>query len=256
MKLKDRVAIVTAAGSGVGRASACLFATEGAKVMVTDIDPATGQETVKMIKDAGGEATFLKVDVALVADLEDMIKQTVEAYGRLDILFNNAGIPGPSGFDISEEQYDRAMDVLLKGAFFATKFAVPEMRNSGGGNVLYTSSTSSIRPSPRSVVYAIGKAAMNHMMRNFAVILGKDNIRVNCICPGSVDTPMMSEFAGLPRGQRIPSELLEAGAKSFPLGRIGQPEDMAKAALFLISDDSSYITGGVVVVDGGMSLVM
>ncbi|MFC1944756.1 SDR family NAD(P)-dependent oxidoreductase [Chloroflexota bacterium] len=255
MKLKDCVAIVTAAGSGIGRASARLFAEEGAKVMVTDIDQATGQETVELIKDAGGEATFLRVDVARVAELKNMIKQTVDTYGKLDILFNNAGIPGPAGFDISEEQYDKAMDVLLKGAFFATKFAVPVMRKSGGGNILYTSSTSSIRPSPRSVVYSIGKAAMNHMTRNFAVMLGKDNIRVNCLCPGTVDTPMMSEFAGLPRGQKIPSERLEMAAKSYPLGRLGQPEDMAKAALFLVSDDSSYITGQPVVVDGGMSLI-
>jgi len=249
MRLEDRVAVITGAGSGMGRASAQLFAKEGAKVVVADIDPAGGQETVELIKDAGGEATFVQVDVSKVSDLERMIKTAVETYGKLDILYNHAGIPGPGGIEeVDEESWGKAMDTNLKGGFFATKFAIPEMRKTGGGSILFTSSVSGLVGSPLSPQYSAGKGGVVMLAKALAVALGADNIRVNCICPGATDTPMLPQFFG-----RVPDPDAagQTYINSLPIKRWGKPEDIAYAALFLASDESSYITGVALPVDGG-----
>jgi len=253
MRLKDKVAVITGAGSGMGRASALLFAKEGAKVVVADINPKSGDETVQLIKQERGEAIFVQVDVSKVGDVENMIKATVESYGKLNILFNHAGMPGPRGLqDVKEDEWDYALDVLTKGGFFACKFAAPEMQKAGGGSIIFTSSTSGIMGSRLSPTYSLGKGGIVTLTKSLALLLARHSIRVNCICPGAVETPMLPDFLG--RGMGVDIEKMRGAAvASIPLRRFAQPEEIAWAALFLASDESSYITGIALPVDGGMS---
>ena len=251
-RLKDKVAIVTAGGSGIGKASAILFAQEGAKVLVNDIDQVKGEYTVKIIKNAGGEAVFYKADVSIVADMARMIKTAVDNYGKLNILFNNAGMPGPYQMDITEEAYQRCLDVNNKGAIFATKFAVPEMRKVGGGSIIFTASTAGLFGTINSPVYAMAKGGIVNLTRSLALVLANDNIRVNCVCPTLVDTPMAPGF--MPPGNE---EEKKAKMKMFttqiPLGggRMAKSEEVGQAVLFLASDEASFITGSALAVDGG-----
>ena len=254
MRLKDKVAVVTAAGSGMGRASAQLFAKEGAKVVVSDIDPKAGRKTVEIIKRQGGEAIFVRADAAKVADMEKMVRTTVESYGKLNILFNHAGIPGPRGLEaVEESDWDHDLAVLTKGGFFSCKFAVPEMRRAGGGSILFTSSISGLGGSPNSPLYSLAKGGIVMLVKSLALLLARDNIRVNCIAPGLTNTPMLPQFFGLKSGATDEGwEKVRAHALSMiPLGRFARPEDIAWAALFLASDESSYITGTTLLVDGG-----
>jgi len=252
-RLDNKVAIITAAGSGMGQASARLFAQEGAKVVVADIDPSKGQGTVKMIKEARGEATFIKADVTKIADMERMVKTTVDTYGKLNILFNHAGLPCAFKLDVSEDEWNHCLDANAKGAFFATKFAVAEMRKAGSSSIIFTSSVAGVVGSAFSPIYSLAKGGIVNLTRALALLLAPDNIRVNCICPGGVDTPMTPKFAALPG---TPPEEIEAKRqqflKSIPLGRRAVPEEVAYAALFLASDESSFITGVTLPVDGGL----
>ena len=253
MRLKDEVAVITGAGSGIGRASAILFASESARVVVADINPISGTETVKLIKDTGGEASFVQIDAGKIYDMERMIKFTVDAYGKLNILFNNAGIAGPGNLEgVKEEEWDETVNVLNKGAFFACQFAVPEMRRAGGGSILFTSSVSGLVGSPFSPTYSMCKGAIILLTKSLALLLAKDNIRVNCICPGPVDTPILRASLG-----RKPGVDVEVAKQAFvatvPLARTGRPEEIAYTALFLASDESSYITGIALPVDGGIT---
>jgi len=254
VRLSDKVAIVTGAGSGMGRASALLFAKEGAKVVAADIDPNGGEETVELIKRHGGEAMFMQADVAKVKDMENMVRVAVKTYGTLNILFNHAGMPGPRGLEgVKEPEWDHALGVLTKGGFFACKFAVPEIRRAGGGSILFTSSISGMGGSPNSPLYSLAKGGIIILVKSLALLLARDNIRVNCIVPGLVDTPMLPQFFGLKSDAT--DESWEKASKQaltlIPLGRFGRPEDIAWAALFLASDESSYITGTTLLVDGG-----
>lgn len=251
MRLEGKVAVITASGSGMGRASARLMAQEGAKVVVADLNPAAGKETVKLIKDAGGEATFVQVDVSRVTDLQRMIKTAVDTYGKLDVLYNHAGTPGPAGIEgVEKEAWEREVAVNLGSGFFGTKYAIPEMRKSGGGSVIFTASTSGMVGSPSSPVYGALKGGVVNLTRSLAVRLGPDNIRVNCICPGATDTPMLMQFFGRP-GIKDPEGTAKAFVGSLPISRIGKPEDVGWTAVFLASDESSYITGAIIPVDGG-----
>ncbi len=250
MKLEGKVAIITGAATGIGRASAMLFAREGAKIVIADIKDEEANQTAKTIKDAGGEAIFIHTDVRVVADLERMVKTAVDTYGRLDILFNNAGVAGP-GFleDTSEETFDRAVSVNLKAGFFGTKFAVPEMRRAGGGCVLFTSSGLGIRAFPQALTYSITKAALIMLTRALAIHLGKDKIRVNVICPGPVETTALyQEIIAINPGTE---ENARRTIEERPIQRYGTVEEMAAAALFLASPESAYITGVALPVDGG-----
>jgi NAD(P)-dependent dehydrogenase (short-subunit alcohol dehydrogenase family) len=254
MRLDDKVAVVTAAGSGMGRASAQLFAREGAKVVAADIDPKGGEETVELIRQHGGEAMFVQADVAKVRDMENMVTATVEAYGKLNILFNHAGVPGPRGLeDVEESEWDHSLGVLTKGGFFSCKFAVPEMRKTGGGSILFTSSISGFGGSPNSPLYSLAKGGIIMLVKSLALLLARDNIRVNCIAPGLVDTPMLPQFFGFKPDTTDKSrdKIIEHALTLIPLGRFARPEDIAWAALFLASDESSYVTGTTLLVDGG-----
>ena len=241
-KLAGKVALITGAGSGIGRASAILFAREGAKVAVVDYAAAEGKETIKLVEDAGGTAIFVEADVSKGSDIERMIGATMDAFGRLDILFNNAGISAVRRAfiaDLSEEEWDKVMDVNLKSIFRAAKLVIPIMLKQGGGVIINTASAQGFGGTITVAPYCTSKAGVIMLTKVMAAEYGKSNIRVNCICPGTIETPMASGF--------IP--LLET--ESLALGRPGQPEEIAKAALFLASDDSSYMHGASLVVDGG-----
>jgi NAD(P)-dependent dehydrogenase (short-subunit alcohol dehydrogenase family) len=255
MRFKDKVAIITAAGSGAGRAGALIFAREGAKVVVGDIDAKAGEETVRMVKDRDGDATSVVVDVGKVSDIQRLIETTVKTYGKINILWNHAGIPGPGKLeDTEEEPFVKAWEVNCKGGFFATKFAVPHMKKAGSGSIIFTASVSALRASPFSPSYAMAKGGLITFTMSLAVYLGPYNIRTNCICPGMIDSPMARVFidrSGSMTGTTR-EDIVKATAKTSPMGRIATPEDIAQAAVFLASDEASYINGVILPVDGGM----
>ena len=255
MRLKDKVGIITAAGSGCGRDGAVIFAREGAKVVVADIDSKAGQETVKTIKDAGGDATFVQIDAGKVEDMRKLIDTTVQLYRRLDILWNHAGIPGPGILEETEEaDFDRLLEVNYKGGFFATKFAVPHLKKAGGGSIIFTSSVSGLRASPWSPAYSLSKGGLIPLTYSLAVYLGPHNIRTNCICPCIIDSPMARVFVD--RTGKMEAEAVENAIKGYgentPMGRVCMPMDVAHAALFLASDEARYINGVIFPVDGGL----
>ena len=248
MRLKGRVAIITGAGSGIGRTSALLFAREGAKVIVADYMAESGEETVKLIKEAGGEATFVKVDVSKAADTQRMVKTAIDSYGKLDILDNNAGIEGPSAptEDLPEEDWDRVLSVNLKGVFLGSKYAIPEMLKRGGGVIINTASVAGLVAFINMPAYCASKGGVVLLTKAMALEYAAKNIRVNCICPGAVRTPMFERFK---IGQVEEAERLFCQGR--PIGRCGLAEDVANAALYLASEESSFVTGIALVIDGG-----
>jgi NAD(P)-dependent dehydrogenase (short-subunit alcohol dehydrogenase family) len=254
MRLKDKVAIITAAGSGAGRAGAMIFSREGAKVVVGDLDSKAGEETVRLVKNAGGEATFVKVDCGKVEEVRKLIEAAVKTYGKIQILWNHAGIPGPGPLEETEEaEFDKAMAVNVKGGFFASKFAVPYIKKAGGGSIIFTASVSALRASTWSPSYALAKGGLIPFTMSLATALAPHNIRVNCICPGSIDTPMLRVFidrAGKLKGAAL-EEAVKERSKKNPLMRAAKPEEIANVALFFASDESSYVNGVALPVDGG-----
>ena len=252
MRLQGKVAIITGAGSGIGRATARLFAKEGAKVVVADSNQNTGLETAQQITAEGGEAAFVPVDVARAIDAERMVQTALDSYGRLDILFNNAGVPGESFEETTEEKWRRVIDVNLTGPFLACMYAIPQMKRQGGGSIVNTGSTVSLKATGRSPSYAAAKSGLAMLTRTYANILAKDNIRVNCICPGPIDTASTDAFLRYPRTEEERQARRAASIARVPLGRTGRPEEVASVVLFLASDESSYITGVTLPVDGGI----
>ena len=246
-RLDGKVALITGAGSGIGRATALLFAKEGAKVVVADYVPQGGHETVKMIKEAGGQAVFAEVNVSRSSDVQKMIKLALDTFGRLDILFNNAGIQGNFAMtvDTPEEAWDNIMATNLKGVFLGSKYAIPIMIKQGGGVIINTASTAGIIGLPGLPAYGASKAGVIQLTKTMALEYADKNIRVNCICPGGIVTPI---FASSDADH--PPLFRQAQA----MGRLGQPEEVAKVALYLASDDSSYVTGTSAVVDGGWTV--
>lgn len=251
MKLNGKVAIITGAGSGIGRATALLFAREGAKVAAADLVVSAGEETVAEIMANGGEAVFVRVDVAQAAEVERMVRAAVETYGRLDILFNNAGLTLPAMVtETTEELWQMSIDVNLKGVMLGCKYAIPEMQKGGGGSIINTASMLGLVASPRQAPYCAAKGGVILLTKQVAIDFARDNIRVNCICPSEVDTPMHRKFiAASPDPEATKKRLLER----IPLNRVAQPEEIATTALFLACDDSSYVTGVALPVDGGLT---
>jgi NAD(P)-dependent dehydrogenase (short-subunit alcohol dehydrogenase family) len=254
MKLDGKVAVITGSATGIGKATAILFAREGAKVVIADIKDKEANETVKMIEQVGGKAIFTHVDVAVVAEIEKMIKTAVETYGRLDIFYHNAGIAGPGFIEhTTEKDYDLAMAINLKAGFFGAKYAIPEIKKAGGGCILFTSSSVGLKPSPTgSISYSVAKSGLIMLTRALALYLAKDNIRVNCICPGPiVMTPFWSDVVTRRSGINAEEYINAIIEQTVPLNRSGTPEEIAEAALFLVSPEASYITGIAFSVDGG-----
>ena len=253
MRLKDKVALITGAGSGIGRASALKFAREGAKVVAVDIQEEGNAETVASIRAEGGAATAVDANVTDSQAVRRMIGAAVEAYGRLDILFNNAGIAiRGTILDIDEEGFDRIFAVNLKGVFLGCKEAIPLMKSQGGGVILNTASQMGVVGVEASAVYPATKGAVIQLTRCLALDHATDGIRVNAICPGPIDTP-------LARNNRQqtgdPEAALANRLARIPLGRIGNPEEMADVAAYLCSDEASFITGAAILADGGWTAV-
>ena len=250
MKLRDRVAIITGATSGIGEAAARLFAAEGARVVVSGRDEARGRKVVAAIAEAGGTAVFVQADVRRAADCELLVAETLKAFGgRLDVLFHNAGVFHPhNAIDCTEEEWDATLDSSLKGAWLMAKYALPAMIARRRGAIILQASGWGIQGGDQAVAYCAAKGGVVVMTKAMAIDHGPQGIRVNCLCPGDVDTPMLSADAEA-RGMSYADYM--KGAANRPLGRVGSVEELARAALFLASDDSSFMTGAALVVDGG-----
>lgn len=250
MRLKDKVAIITGAGSGQGRAASALFAEEGAKIVACDWKPELGDETVQQVKLNGGSAVFVRADVSNSKDIQNLINKAVATYGRIDIIYNNAGVGFSSPLSMAdvlntpEEDWDRVIAINLKSMYLTAKYGIPEMIKSGGGSIVNTASIAALIGSEAAHAYTAAKGGMVALSRALAVEFGPKNIRVNCICPGAIDTPMIAPVV----------EPLKKSGGTFmlsPIRRLGTPEDIAYCALYLASDESSFVTGATFVVDGG-----
>lgn len=245
-RLAGKTAIITGVASGIGKASALLFAREGAKVVGVDLSP-RGQEVIDQVKAEGGEGIFLHADVANEHDVKRFVDTAVETYGRLDILFNNAGIVVAAKVDeTSIEDYERLMDVNVRGVFLACKYAIPVFRRQGGGVILNTASKVGISAQPGTALYCATKGAVVQLTGAMALDHAKENIRVNALCPGTIDTPLLA--AEIKKYGQAKVREWEAG---IPMGRLGTAEECAYAALFLCSDEASFVTGVNLPVDGG-----
>lgn len=253
MKLTGKVALVTGGGSGIGRAIAECFAGEGAAVAVLDVDSTAAAAAVSAITAAGGRALALAADVTRAGEVQMAVAACVRAFGGLDILINSAGILGAPGrvIDSSEEEWDRLFAVNVKGSFLCAKYAVPEMQRRGGGAIVNLASTAGLVGSPVLGPYSASKGAVVLMTRSMALNHAPDGIRVNCICPGAIETPMLAAtLASEPTPERR-ARLRQEFLAKHPLGRFGHPGEVARAALFLVSDDTSFVTGVALPVDGG-----
>ncbi|HEV8610953.1 MAG TPA: glucose 1-dehydrogenase [Thermoanaerobaculia bacterium] len=250
MRLKHKVALITGAGSGIGREAALLFAKEGASVVAVDMNDAAGKETVTLIERDGGRATFAHADVSRSADVEAMVAAAKKTYGGLNVLFNNAGIfPGNDGsvLETDEKTWDLVLSVNLKGVFLGCKYGIPAMLESGGGSIINTASFVALMGSATpQIAYTASKGGVLALTREIAVEFARKGIRVNAICPGPVDTPLLQELFSDPA--RKARRLVH-----IPMGRLAQAKEVAQAALFLASDDSSYVNGTAFTVDGAIT---
>jgi len=248
-RLKEKVTLITGVGSGIGRATALMFAKEGAKVVGADVNQKGGLEVIETIKRAGGEATFVTADLSETKDVERLVKKAL-VYGKIDVLFNNAGVELVKKLtDTTEEEWDRIIKINLRSVFLCCKYVIPEMIKKGGGVIINNASVAGLVGS-FSTAYSASKGAIIALTKNLAVDLAQDNIRVNCICPGAIETPM---FHRVLEKQGDPEVVRKERIKSYPMGRFGRPEEVAQTALFLACDESSFMTGAVVVVDGGFT---
>jgi NAD(P)-dependent dehydrogenase (short-subunit alcohol dehydrogenase family) len=246
MKLKDKVAFVTGFGSGLGQAIAVMFAQEGAAVAGTSPTESKGRETVAMIKKFGGKALYWPGDVSSSAQMKTFVDETVRQFGGIDIVVNSGGVrTNGSITEITEDDWDRTLDVNLKGAFIVSRLAIPEMQKRGGGVILHIAARSGMLGQSGRAAYCASKGGMVRLTEAMAMDHARDKIRVNCICPGPTRTPMVDTST---------PEKLARYKTRVPLGRIGEPEDVAYAALYLASDEASMVTAAILPVDGGMRL--
>jgi NAD(P)-dependent dehydrogenase (short-subunit alcohol dehydrogenase family) len=250
MRLENKVALITGAGNGIGRATALLFAAEGAKIVAVDIKDKDGLETVQMIKNQGHSAIFVKADVSKSLDCEHMISKAESDFGQLDILFNNAGIMHNDDGDAvgtTESVWDLTMNINVKSVFFGCKYGIPALRRTGGGSIINTASfVALLGAATPQLAYTASKGAVLSMTRELAVIHARENIRVNALCPGPLRTELLMNFLNTEAKK-------QRRLVHVPMGRFGEAEEIAKAALFLASDESSYVTGTEFMVDGGIT---
>jgi NAD(P)-dependent dehydrogenase (short-subunit alcohol dehydrogenase family) len=249
MKLQDRVAVITGAGSGIGQAMALLFAKQGARVVAADVNGAAAEATTAMITDAGGTATPFTVDVIEPQQVQAMIEQARSAYGRIDLLCNNAGIGSTTDVVACEpDEWDRVMTVNVKSVYLGCKYAVPHMIEQGGGVIINTASVAGMVGIVKRAAYCASKGAVIALTRQVAIEYVGQNIRVNCLCPGTVDSPWVERLLQQTDDRAAARQALEARQ---PMGRLGTPQEVAAAALYLASDDAAFITGTGLVIDGG-----
>lgn len=250
MRLQGKVAVVTGGANGIGRETALLFAREGANVVVADLSEDAGREVVARIGKDGGYAAYVKTDVSKAADCENMIRTAETAFGQLDVLFNNAGIMDGSDDDAvgtEEAIWDRTMAINLKGVFFGCKYGVPALRRNGGGVIINTASfVAVVGAATPQLAYTASKGGVLAMTRELAVVHARENIRVNALCPGPLKTELLMSFLDT-------EEKKQRRLVHVPMGRFGEAKEMAQAALFLASDESSYVTGTSFLVDGGLT---
>lgn len=250
MRLTNKVSLITGGGSGIGQESALLFAGEGAKVVVADIQDEAGMETVSLIKNSGGEAAFIHSDVSNSVEVKNMVDFTEKMYGRLDVLFNNAGIfheKDGSVLETGEDTWDLVINVNLKGVFLGCKYGIPALLRSGGGSIINTASFVALLGAATSqIAYTASKGGVLSLTREIAVEFARKNIRANAICPGPVETPLLKELLSDP--QRRQRRLVH-----IPAGRFANAKEIGRAALFLASDESSFVNGAIFTVDGGIT---
>ena len=245
MRLKDKVAIVTGAASGIGKATATVFAEHGAKVVVADIDEDRANQTVTTIRDAGNKAVYVQTDVTTLDNTERMVQETLNNYGKLDILVSSAGIAMRLPVaDLPEEDWHRCLDVNLTGVYLCAKAAIPAMQKNDGGSIINLSSIYGIVGADVRAAYVASKGGVTNLTRGMALDYAEDNIRVNCICPGFVETPLVAGVI------KTPAEY-QTLADKHPMRRLAQPEEIAYGALYLASDESAFVTGIALPIDGG-----
>lgn len=248
MRLENKVALITGGGSGIGRGIAEMFAQEGAKVIVLDVDVAGGQETAEKINGAGGEARFMRADISNAEDIQGAVSGVVATWGRLDVLVNNAGIVREGSVtETSIDDWDRVMGINLRGTFLCSRFALEPMIAQGAGAIINIGSVGGLRGSRGLAAYSTAKAGVINLTRQLAVDYGRHGIRVNCICPGTIVTPMHRIWYS-PEEQEA---TLAEWSRNRPLNMAGEPTDIAYPAVYLASDEARFVTGSVIVVDGG-----
>jgi NAD(P)-dependent dehydrogenase (short-subunit alcohol dehydrogenase family) len=256
MRLKNKIGIVTAAASGMGRAGAIRFAAEGASVAVVDLDREATDIVVRQISAAGGRAIGLSGDLTNDEFARSIVRQTAKQFGGLDFVWNHVGTPGPASIEgLDWKDFDFAINLNVRTVLVTTEAALPELRARGGGSILFTASTSGLQGSPYSPVYNIAKFGVVGLVKGLAKRYGSENIRVNAVCPGTTDTPMLRVFVARPDSQmpagETPETLVSKRGVLNPMRRVAQPEEIANAALFLLSDEASFVNGVALPVDGG-----
>jgi NAD(P)-dependent dehydrogenase (short-subunit alcohol dehydrogenase family) len=251
MKLEQRIAVITGAGSGIGQAMVRLFAGEGARILAADVNENAAQETARMVTAAGGTCRAFAVDVSRPDQVRAMIDQAIAAFGRIDILCNNAGIGSTTDVvECEPDEWDRVMTVNVKSVYLGCKYAIPHMLAQGGGVIVNTASVAGMVGLPKRASYSASKGAVIALTRQVAVEYVEQGIRVNCICPGTVDSPWVGRLL---QQADDPVAARQALVARQPLGRLGTPEEIAAAALYLVSDDAAFITGTGLVIDGGLT---
>jgi len=249
-RLEDKVALITGAGAGIGRASALTFAQHGAKVILVDFDEKSGNETLRLIKESGGEAAFTRADVSKADDCKKMVEFAEKNFNKLNVIFNNAGISHADDDNAevtSEEVWDMTFRVNVKGVFLGCKYAIPALRRAGGGSIINTASFVAILGAATpQLAYTASKGAVLSMSRELAVIHAREKIRVNALCPGPLNTELLMKYLNTP-------EKKQRRLVHVPIGRFGEAQEIANGALFLASDESSFVTGSTFLVDGGIT---